>query len=130
MNPSNLVRYSLLFMAFGTCITIAPLAHADSCGIGSAVNRFNRIDSPTITDFARPLQVIEDQAHLSKPFYHCDDDDDLTPGMDFLNQYLHVLTNDLDRGDRDPGVVEMRSLIAKMQKVYDNIQAGCGSHCP
>jgi len=118
-----LTCFALLFFA-------AAPAHADSCGIGAAVAKFNDIASPSIGDFAQPLEVIEGQAHLTKPFYHCDDDDDLLPGIDFLKRYLHVLTDDVGRPDGDPGVVEMRHLIAKMQKAYDNIQQGCGSHCP
>ena len=40
-----------LLACFAFAFFVAAPAHADSCGIGRAVEKFNNIDNPSIGDF-------------------------------------------------------------------------------
>ncbi len=103
---TNRVLAAILCLSFST-VAVAQ----ETCGIGTAVKRFNKIDSPSSDDFSVPLKVITNNEGLKVPFYYCDADLDLRPGIKFLDVYIDsVLAT--GRTMQDPSIL----LVKKIQK--------------
>jgi hypothetical protein len=88
----------------------------ETCGIGTAVKKFNRVDSPISDDFAIPLKVITNNASTKVPFSYCDAAVDLRPGISFLNVYLDSVLS-TGRSLDDPAVVSIKRIQDQMKAI-------------
>ena len=90
----------------------------ETCGIGTAIKKFNRVENPISDDFAIPLKVIMNNAGTKVPFYYCDEGIDLRPGINFLNIYIDsVLAT--GRPIDDPSIVSIKKIQEEMRKVIN-----------
>jgi len=106
MNP----RLALICLL---CVSTVAVAQ-ETCGIGTAVKRFNRIENPVSDDFATPLKVIMNNSSTKVPFYYCDEDLDLRPGIRFLDVYIDsVLAT--GRTIDDPSIIAIKKVQKDMK---------------
>ncbi len=86
----------------------------NTCGIGTAVKKFNHIENPISDDFALPLKVILNNANTKIPFHYCDEGLDLRPGIRFLDLYIDsVLAT--GRTIDDPSIVSIKKVQKDMK---------------
>jgi hypothetical protein len=95
-----------------------PAYALDTCGIGSSVKTFKMIEHPQLSDFELPDRVILQQAELKQPFQYCDDQIDLKPGIDFMNEYIDFLIASGISEDQ-PEILTRRQAVATMRKLRE-----------
>jgi hypothetical protein len=97
------------------CLSYSTAARAQiTCGIGTSVKKFNKVAEPTDDDFTIPLKVITNGEAMKAPFYYCDANLDLRPGIRFLDVYIDsVLAT--GRTLQDPSVLYIKKLQKEMK---------------
>jgi hypothetical protein len=99
-------------------LPVLPTYAFDTCGIGSSVKTFKMIEHPQLSDFELPDRVILQQAELKLPFQYCDDQVDLKPGIDFMNEYIDFLI-DTGVSEDQPDMITRRQAVATMRKLRE-----------
>ena len=108
------MKKRVLAIAFGLSLSAAAALAQDTCGIGTSLRRFNKLDSPVTEDFTVPLKVIENAEAGKSPFYFCDASLDLRPGIRFLNVYIDSVLS-TGKNMQDPSIVYVKKLQAEMK---------------
>ena len=116
MKMGSMTSRKIALMCLLFCSTAA-LAQ-ETCGIGTAVKKFNRVENPISDDFAIPLKVVMNNANTKVPFYYCDGGIDLRPGISFLNMYIDsVLAT--GRPIDDPSITAIKKIQDEMKAVIN-----------
>jgi hypothetical protein len=112
-----IIRRSMTKLVFAVILFLSFSAAASAqvtCGIGTAVKKFNKIDNPIDDDFTVPLKVITNSETMKVPFFYCDADLDLRPGIRFLDVYIDLVMA-TGRTLQDPAIVYARKMQRDMR---------------